>query len=205
MDGQEYLNQISAANRPADKQKIHGILSSKVFLAVVIGVIALIVIMIIGSILGGSKGGEKNNCIRLLLHLDNTAELIKEYQPNIKSSDLRASSSSLESVLNVTSKSVSDYLVEKYNYKDKSADKKIVEQATLEKDGLANELFEAKINGILDRIFAHKMTYEITVFMTEEEKVLGTTKNDALKEALTTSYDSLKNLYNNFNDFSETK
>ncbi len=205
MDGQEYLNQISAENRPTKNQKMQGILSSKIFLVIMIGIVALIAIMIVGSILGGGGGGDKNNNIKLLLHLNSTAELVKEYQPNIKSSSLRASSASLDSVLNVTSKSVDDYLVEKYNYKEKNADKKIVEQIESEKESLAAELFEAKINGVLDRIFAHKMTYEITVFMAEEEKVLSATKNDALKEALTASYDSLKNLYNEFNDFSETK
>ena len=61
MQGQEYLNQISASNRPVKKSKMNSILSSKLFMGGMIAVVALIVIINIGSILIGNKGGEKNN------------------------------------------------------------------------------------------------------------------------------------------------
>ena len=70
---------------------------------------------------------------------------------------------------------------------------------------MESELFEAKINGILDRIYAHKMAYEVSMFLSEESDLMNLTKNEALKEALSSSYNSLENLYNSFNDFSETK
>ena len=210
MDGQQYLNQITASNRPLQKagpgkSGISKILSSKFFLIGAIGVGVLIVIMIIGSILGGNKGGEKNLSIDLFLHTESTSEVIKTYQNDIKSSDLRSSAASLYSVLTTTNSDLSGYLEQKYNFKAKEIDKNTLEEAALAKDDLTNELFEAKINGILDRIFAHKMAYEITIILAEENKLADTSKNESLQSLLTKSYDSLTTLYDKFNDFSETK
>lgn len=204
MQGQEYLNQISAENRPLKKNGKR-IFHSKIFMASMIGLIILIVIIIIGSILSGSKDREKNLSLALKLHLDNTASVISKYQSQIKSSDLRSSSASFYSVLSNTSNELTDYLTKKYNYKEKDIDKGLVDEATLLKDGLEADLFEAKINGILDRIYAHKMVYEISLFMNEESKLMSMTKDSDYKEILTKSYNSLNNLSGSFSNFSETK
>ncbi len=203
MEGQEYLNRISADNRPIKKTKTNGIFSSKFFIVGMVGLIALMLIIIVGAILNGGKGGEKNLAFKLKLHFDNTEEIIQKYQPIVKSSDLRSSSASFYSILSNTNRDLTEYLTEKYNFKEKSVDKNITEEATLAKDGLESELFEAKINGILDRIYAHKMAYEISLFTSEEAKIINTTNNTRLKELLTSSYDSLENLYDKFKDFSE--
>lgn len=174
-------------------------------MASMIGLIILIVIIIIGSILSGSKDREKNLSLALKLHLDNTASVISKYQSQIKSSDLRSSSASFYSVLSNTSNELTDYLTKKYNYKEKDIDKGLVDEATLSKDGLEADLFEAKINGILDRIYAHKMVYEISLFMNEESKLMNMTKDSDYKEILTKSYNSLNNLSGSFSNFSETK
>ena len=205
MDGQEYLNQISASTRPTNPPKSNRIFSSKFFLIGAIGLGTLIVIIIIGAILGSNKGGEKEDSIKLFLHLNNTVELIDEYQPSVESSTLRSSSASLKGSLSDTSKKMEEYLVAKYNFKEKDVDKKTLQQLTSEKESLNEELFEAKINGILDRIYAHKMSYEIQVFIAENSKVLKVAKDDVIKEILDTFNLSLENLYDQFNDFSEGK
>ncbi len=203
MDGQEYLNQISAKNKPVQQSKFNKILTNKFFLIGAGALVFLIIIMIIGAALSSGKGNEKKESIALLLHLNNTSEVIDEYQSSVRSSELRASSSSLKTVLQDTSKKMEEFLTQKYNFKDKDADKKIVEQLTLEKDGLSEELFEAKINGILDRIYAHKMAYEIQLFMAESNQVRKDTKEGVLQSALDTFDSSLENLYDKFNNFSE--
>lgn len=207
MDGQEYLNQISVANRPVKPVKPvkQAWYKSKYAMLGLGAVVALIVIIIIGAVLGSNKSSEKDLGYALKLHLVNTSEIIQNYQPEVKSSDLRSSSASLYSVLSNTDRELTEYLTEKYNFKEKDIDKKVVEQATLEKDGLEAELFNAKINGNLDRIYAHKMTYEISMFMSEEARLINATKNSQFKEVLTSSYGSLENLYESFDSFSETK
>jgi len=204
MDGQEYLNQISAANRPVAKKK-NGIFSSIYFKIGIIGVGALLVLIIIGSMLGSGKGGEKNLSIDLFLHIDNTNEIIKKYQSDIKSSDLRSNSASLSGILSNIDNKIEEYLTEKYSLNKKNIDEKVVEATKLEMDELDAELFDAKINGILDRIFADKMAYEITMILSEESKLIDATKNEAFKEDLKENHNSLENLYDKFNDFSETK
>ena len=209
MDGQRYLQQISETNRPvpvADKKGgASGILSSKFFMIGAIGLGLLIVIVVIGAMLGGGKNSTKELSYELKLHLDNTAEVIGEYQEYVKSSDLRSSSASLQGVISNASRDLTKYLEEKYNFDGKNIDEKMEEEAAVARDELSNELFEAKINGILDRIYAHKMTYEISLFMTEETQLVDSANDEALTELLNNSYQSLEKLYSKFNDFSETK
>ena len=204
MEGQEYLNQIAADNRPTTKQK-KGILSSKFFLVGVIGVAALILIIIIGVVLGGSKGDEKNLSFNLKVHLDNVSETISEYQTYVKSSDLRSDSASLYAVLSDTNHSLTEYISSKYKAKEKEISKNASSKLQKDSEELKNSLFEAKINGILDRVYAHKMAYEISLFMTEESKISNSTRSDSLKEIMGTSYSSLEKLYDVFNNFSEAK
>ena len=209
MDGQQYLQQISESNRPvvktAKKRGISGILSSKFFKIGAIGLLALILIIIIGSIIGGAKGDEKTLDYALKLHLDNTIEIIQEFQPSVKSSDLRSSSASLQGVLFNTSAKLTTYMTNEYEFNEKNISEDLIEEAASAKDDLYDELFEAKINGILDRIYAHKMAYEISLITAEEAKILKSTDNEELSGLLNESYDSLTNLYDKFTNFSETK
>jgi len=122
MDGQEYLNQISAQTRPVKKSGMGKIFSSKLFVVGMIGILLFIVIMIIGAVLSGGKGGGKTAMYELKLHVDNTSEVIQKYQPNVKSSDLRSSSASLYSILSNTSRDLTNYLTEKYKFKEKDID-----------------------------------------------------------------------------------
>ncbi|MBR3248508.1 hypothetical protein IKF89_00550 [Candidatus Saccharibacteria bacterium] len=208
MDGQQYLDQISNANAPkkAKPANKRGILHNKFFIVGMIGVGLLLLIVILGAILGGGKDGEKSLSSKLYLHLDGTAAAIQEYQNYVRSSDLRSSSASLYGVLTDTSSGLEKYLTEKYDIKKvKDTDKKLQEKATAAKDELTGELFEAKINGILDRTFAHKMAYEISIIKAEESELYNKTNSEVLKEVLNKSHESLTNLYDKFNDFSETK
>ena len=172
-----------------------------IFIAV--SVVAFILLAIIGSILSANKDKVQINAFRLQLHLDSTSEIISKYQPSVKSSELRSNSASLAGIITNTSGKLTNYLSEKYDYKKNSVDKNLTEEVKTEQDALDEELFKAKINGVLDRMYAHKMAYEIMMLKSEESQLSNSSKDDALKEILSESYDSLENLYNRFNDFSE--
>ena len=129
MQGQEYLNQISATNQPTKSPK-SGIFASKFFWVGVIGVAAFILIMIIGSALGGGGTSAKDKLYALILHINNTSELISEYQPNVKSSELRSHSASLSSILANTNKGLNDYATSKYNFKEKDRLRSLLLEAT---------------------------------------------------------------------------
>jgi|GEM_PF-698101 len=205
MDSQDYLDQISRTARPPKQNKggIAGILSSKWFKWGLGALVALIVIIIFGSMLGGKETLEEKG-INLKLRLDGTSEAITEYQGNIKSSLLRSLSSSLKGVFTNTSSQLSNYLTTTYGYEAGREKDAVKETAEMARDELMNELFEAKINGLLDRVFAHKMALEIYSVMSDEAGIANSSSDEALKSLLSTSYDSLNNLYIQFNDFSET-
>lgn len=203
MDKQQYLNRISA--KPTRAQKSSSWTSSLFFKITAIGLAAIILIIVFGSILSGVRGREKTRAITLKLHLDSLSTTISEYQPSVKSSALRSHSASLSNIISNTNYDLNNYLVEKYEFKLKSVDKKLIANETAISSVLNNELFEAKINGLLDRVYARKMAHEISLLSARESEIINSTKNSALKDFLTSSYNSLTNLYDKFNDFSEAK
>ena len=208
MDSQDYLNQIAATSKPVmPKTGLAGILSSKYFKWGMIALAVLIVIIIFGAILGSDKKpsvGDK--CYALNLRLTSDVEMIDTYQPSVKSSKLRSISASLKGILSNTSSQLTTYITEVLGIKDN--DKKmepLVEEAELNKEALNEDLFAAKINGLLDRTYAHKMAFEIYTIMSDEAGIINATNDEDLKSLLEASSTSLDNLYNEFNDFSETK
>lgn len=203
MESQEYLNQISAKVAPTKSSNgISGILSSKITWLIVGALGLFILLAVVGAVLSAGKGNAKEDASRLQLHLESISEVISEYQPKVKSSGLRSISASLSTVISNTDGKLLNYLTEKYNYK-KNADKDLAAEVKTEQDALMNDLFEAKITGNLDRIYAHKMTYEISKFMSEETNLYKETRDDVLKEILNESFGSLETLYDSFNNFSE--
>ncbi len=201
MDSQSYLNEISSTVRPAKKPR-NNLLSNKFVLVGAICLIGVILMAIIGNVLSNGRAGIKEQAISLKLRLDSTSGTISSYQTNIKSSDLRSSSTSLNGVISNTNRDLTDYLTEKYKFK--SAEKKVQESENKRKEDLEAELFQAKINGILDRIYAHKISYEITMIQSMESKLYDSVSDENLKSILKTSYDSLTNLQGKFANFSET-
>ena len=198
MDRQDYLDQISGANFPVKKSKFSTIVSSKFFIVGAIGVVGLILLFVIGNLINGGKMSEKEKLESLILHIQNTSELIKEYQPNVKSSELRSYSSSFASVLSNTNTDLVAYTT----FDIEKVKEKIIEEAQTAVDGLNAELFDAKINGILDRIYAHKMAYEISIIVNDETQISKSAKDETLKQVLDKSQRSLETLYSKFNDFS---
>jgi hypothetical protein len=98
------------------------------------------------------------------------------------------------------------YMEQTYGEKEANTpDQAAIDKANTAKDVLKNDLFEAKINGLLDRVFSHKMTLEIYSIMSDEGSLNKDTKDANLQSLLSNSFDSLNNLYTQFNDFSETK
>lgn len=203
MDSQSYLNEISAATRPVGKSKFD-FLKSKYFIigAAVVG--CFILFALIGMLINGGKERVKEQTVSLYLRISTISDIVTEYQPSVKSSDLRSSSASLTGVLTNTNRELSQYVQDKYNYDEKKFEK-LVDSEADHREELNTTLFSAKINGILDRIYAHKIAYEMAIMYSMEESLLDATNDDTLKELLTTSMSGLDNIYNKFDEFSEAK
>lgn len=205
MDNKTYLQQISNSNRPVKKTGLGDIFSSKLTKIVLISVAALFVVIILGSLLSGGSSNLQGKTISLKVHFDKLIETLETYQPYVKSSDLRGASASLSSISKTASSDLTEYLTAKYNFKENHIDKSIEEKEAALFDILNQELFEGKINGLLDRTFARKIAQEISTLTARESEIFNKSNDNTLRNILKTSYDSLENLYNSFNEFSETK
>ena len=201
MDNQAYLNQISASNRPEKTSKLSGLLKNNIFKISIITVGLFILIFIIGQILSGLKGDTKQDFFDFKVRLDNTSKTIKSYQGLVKSSRLRSYSASLATIISSTTKATDDYASKAYP-KVKITGTEAVTKATEE---LENDLHDAKINGFLDRVYARKLAYEISVIMAEESKLIKSIKDTEYQKALQSSYDSLSVIKDSFASFSEAK
>ena len=203
MDSEAYLNRISASNR---KSKNVGGIFSSIWVKILIAVTAVVLLVIVFSNLMTPSEGVKDKLQALKLHTSNLTKTINAYQPRVKSSVLRSSTASLNSILVNTTSNLTNYISNKYKAKDdKSVSASVKKKEEKLTSARNDELFEARINGLLDRTFASKMAYEITVVVTREKEILKLTKNDELKNILNDSLNSLDNLYNNFNNYSEAK
>lgn len=132
-------------------------------------------------------------------------EVIKEYQPKLKSSDLRSLSASLDTILSTTETTIDEYIDANIKFEKGKTHPKLEEIEATHNEELTDDLFTAKINGLLDRTYAHKITYEITLIMNDEAKIINKAKDDYIKTQLTNSYNSLSTLYESFNTYSEAK
>ena len=198
------MNQISMKPEAAKSGGISGLLKSKILWLIVGSIGLFILFAILGSVLTPKKSSVKDDVVWLQLHLGSTSKVISEYQPKVKSSILRSSSASLSTVLASTNSKLTDYIAEKYkDKKDKDKDKQLNAKIASQQESLETELFEAKITGALDRVYAHKMAYEISIFLAEEAKIRKESKDDVLNAIIDESYSSLENLYANFDSFSE--
>ena len=203
MDSEAYLNRISASNR---KAKDTGNIFSKLWVRILIAVTAVVLLVIIFSSLLTPSEGIKEKLSSLKLHTSNVSKIIADYKPRIKSSSLRSSATSLNGILINTDASLGNYIAEKYKTKDdKDFSSKIKEKEEGLKKTLDEDLFDARINGFLDRTFASKMAYEITVITTREKEILKIAKGSELKNILESSLNSLDTLYNSFNNYSDAR
>ncbi len=203
MDSEAYLNRIAASNR---KIKNSGGIFSSIWIKLLIAVTAVVLIIIIFSSVMQPTEGVKDKLISLKLHTANLSKTIATYQPRVKSSVLRSSTASLNSILVNTTSNLTNYIADKYKAKDdKSTPASIKKKEEKLTTALEEDLFNARINGFLDRTFASKMAYEITVITTREKEILKLTKNDELKEILDSSLNSLDTLYNSFNNYSDAR
>ncbi len=200
MDNQAYLDKISASNRPV-RASGKDLFSSPIIKIALGGIIAIIVIIIFGSVLGGLTGKIKDKTIALHYHIDNTVFIVTEFQPSLKSSSLRSASATLRSLLDSASTTITNFIVEEYKFDTRKGDKKIQADEEELYNELYEELFNAKINGLLDRTYARKIAYEITIIQNNLSEIYSKTKDENLKSSLSTTFDSLSNLYSSFDTF----
>ncbi len=201
MDKQEYLNQISASTTASTKPAVKAFWRSKFFWTVIGCIVFMVLVLVVGNVATSGRVTMVDRVGELLIHIEKTSDIIDEYQSDLKSSILRGYSASLSSVLADTDNRLATFAAGAYGYKPKNIDEEVKAAAEEAYAELYNELFRAKINGELDNFYDLKMVYEITTILTQEQAILDATKNEELTAIVTTSFNSLMNLYAQFDGF----
>lgn len=199
MNDLEYLNQISA--KVNQQQKPAGLFDKKmkIVFGVLAGVLILFIILLVAA--GGSSKPEATATSELNRLYNRSTELLKTYNAyngSVRSSSLRSTGTSLSTLLTELSSTTTSYLG------DAKTDGVVGEDAQnfLE---LNNTLEKARLNGILDRNYAHEMHYQIRYLIIIEDSVREKTADANLKTYLTSSTESLSRLSETFGNFSESK
>lgn len=202
MDNLSYLNQISASAAPPSTKKSTSplpFLQQKGFRIFIIIAGAIIVLSIIFGIISSIFNRETDYVPRLQLRTTNLYSTITDYSSQIKSSSLRAANSSLATIIGNMSDTLSTYIDPKYEIPPK-----VEEEEEAISSELSAALFEAKINGLLDRTYARQLAYSISIILSLEEEALSHTSDQSIKAYLTTSAENLNKILPAFSEYSDT-
>ena len=209
MNNKDYLEQISSENRPLTK-KAPGFFGNKLNLSMkqlkIIGIVAaaIIVVLFIGLIAtSGNKNSERDYIDKAYLRTKDLSKVIDENRTKIRSSELRSMAMSLKSVLLEANYALSATLTN--DFQVKSVEKPEKESTATEEAAIIGELNDsleaARLNGILDRVFAREFTYQISLLISLETDIINHSKKDLLKSSMTSSRSNLETLHEQFDNF----
>lgn len=200
MNDIEYLNTIAKDNRAEVAPAKDHILDPKWIKIIIGAVAAVIVMMIIGGILSGLGNGERDLLDKIYARTNNLNTSVNNYSDSLKSSDLRSMASSLSTVLRETNAKVGAILTSDYG-DTTPKDESIASEETDHIVAVDSALNYGKVNGLLDRYFAREMSREIVLLQSLESEALEKLDGDAIKSALSSSWNNLEKLKPQFEDF----
>ena len=207
MDNKAYLEKIASETR-ISKPKATGFLGklglSPMMKKLLIGAVAVAFFFIIlGTALGGGdKNTDRDLVDKLSLRTTNLVSVIEHYTPYVKSSKLRSLGNSLKAVINQVNYAANTSLADDFDAKGSKPQK---EQTTLDEDAWRLELEEslenARLNGILDRVYSRDYAYQIGMLISLENDIIKKSKKENLTSALEKSLPNLDQLYDQFDNF----
>lgn len=191
MNNLEYLNQISQETRPTSTKKSNPL--SLVIKIAVGGIVAFLFIMCVSIVLNAGKSSPTDLAKQLYVRTANLNTTLTTYNKSLKSSQLRAIGTSLNGVLTGASASLSNYLLPEGGEKgDLNPPEKLLAVETATDEELNTSLNNAKLNGILDRVYANQIQLQVSLLIAFISQLEPRTKDEALLDIIT-QYQS--NLY----------
>lgn len=209
MNNKEYLDKIASENRPLTP-RAPGFFGSKLNLSMtqlkIIGAVVIVItlflfIAMIAS--SGDKNSERDYVDQAYLRTKDLSEVIDNTRTQIRSSKLRSLAMSLKSILSETNYNLSSSLANDFGVK--SVDKPAKQATATEEDTVISELSDAleaaRLNAVLDRVFAREFTYQISLLISIETDIINRTKKEPLKSSLETSRANLDAMHEEFDKF----
>ena len=201
MNGSDYLNQISASNRPTSKPSIF---SSKILKFALIGGAAAIFIIVVGSMLKNFSTKKSDLLEQANLRMTNLTASITTYNRNIKSSRLRSMNVSLSGVFADSTRNITNILTTEYEYDPKKPNSNITDEETTLIGDFNTTMEDAKLNGILDRIWVREMTLQLALLISLESEAAARSSEPSTIKTLEDSQASLNQLYEQFSAFADS-
>lgn len=202
MDNLEYLNQISQSVRPTKPAA-----NSQMKKIIILGIIALFLAITVFAFTAIFSGGRKtpyDYAIQLDLRMQNLSNTLQTYNPMIKSSQLRSLGASLSSTLNNSSTQIANYFTElDLEDEERTPSPSIQDEETLISDNLNATLYNAQLNGLLDRTYLNQITLQISLLLSLETQISSKTNDEELLYIISLSTSNLEVILNNFNNFSD--
>lgn len=202
MDNLEYLNQISKSNRP---QKRSGLEASKTTIIKIVmgGLVVFFLLIALGGLLGGLNNRVSDVTKQLYSRTDQIGSVLKTYNPSLKSSQLRAIGSSLQSVLTAANNQLKTY----YSDKGKKGDSlKLSGKAAAKEEALISELNQtlknAKLNGILDRTYDNQIDLQVSLLLSLTSQIISRSKDQDLLSIINPLHTSLTTIHENLEAYS---
>ncbi len=201
MNNLEYLNQISQENRPTSAKKSASM--SLIIKIAVGGLVAFLFIMCLGMALSAGKTSPTDLTKQLYVRTANLNIALTTYNKSLKSSQLRAIGTSLNGVLTSATASLTGYLASEG---DKEADlnppEKLLTVETETIEALDTALNNAKLNGILDRVYANQIQLQVSLLVTFISQLEQRTKDAELLEIISQYQSNLIVIEQSLKDYS---
>lgn len=201
MDKLEYLNTIAKDNRSTKPAK-SGISGSLIAAIALGGILIFIIIMILGSVMNSSSAKTTDLTKQLYSRTTAVSKVISSYEKSLKSSKLRAISLSLSSTLSGAEAQLKTYMSEK-EIDTKLSEKVNDSEATLI-DKFDQNLTRAKLNGILDRIYANQIQLQVSLLLSLISQNLNRAKNDSLISILNSYRANLATIEQELDNYSSS-
>lgn len=200
MNNLEYLNQISQENRPV-KTKGTTTFTSLILKLIIGGIVALALIIALGIIISNTKTKSSDLTKQLFFRTTSLNETIKDFNPSLKSSKLRAIGTSLANTLTSASGQLSTYLGNQ-NTEDTSPSPSALKTETENINTLNLTLNNAKLNGILDRIYANQIQFQVSILLSLITQTIDHSKNSDLLSILQQYHSSIENVNQSLQEYS---
>lgn len=184
MNNLEYLNHISQTSQPVARKSAGpkpGLIP-KILLG---GLVALAIIGLIAFIINASTPKIDNYVRQIYYRTTTLNSVISEYNRSLKSSDLRAIANSLSGALTGASSSLSAYYTQNNQKPEDYTDKFLADESPAFTE-LETTLKNAKLNGILDRIYPVQVQLQVSLLLTLIEQTQDRAKDPYLLQTLAT-------------------
>lgn len=184
----DYLNQIASPNSSSGG-------FSRKKLAIIGGLVVMVFIGLAIMILSNAGPNPTRMGQQLAARLNATTPIVAEAQENIQSGQLATLNSTLRIYLTNTGTKLAEPLGRIGVNSEKLPGNIVTEESQEE---LAAKLEDARLSGTFDRVYIREMTYQLERIVLLMNQIHTNTRSNSVKEALSTSYESLKPIQEQF-------